>query len=308
MTFFATYRNRFGDLFLRSLSMSTLPLVAALLVLAPHTFAAGSPDDSPHWKKDACQTCHQNAAPDPGNITLRSEPERQCAGCHGSRGGALPCRHASDIPAGEFAMSESYRESLKDGQVVCTTCHDLTVQCLSPNKQQRFVNPSFIRDRSSPDTSEQCYQCHEKSGYERLNPHRRDAGDSAEATCLLCHAHMPEADDTGWIAVDFNMQGSLNEICLGCHNVRPHPGDSLSGRPVGWEHLAIPSAEVLKNMKLTEAETGAIFPLDPYNGEVHCATCHNPHDDQLQGYPVAVPQGSVGRFRVDNICQACHDK
>jgi len=60
-------------------------------------------------------------------------------------------------------------------------------------------------------------------------------------------------------------------------------------------------------MKQAEARLGFVFPLDPSNGEVYCATCHNPHHEALQGYPVAHTPGSEYRLRVEDNCQACHD-
>jgi hypothetical protein len=284
-------------------------MVLAIATISPGRLpAADDTQSDPHWNKSTCGTCHLNAMPVPGNIALRAErAEKLCESCHGSQGNARSCRHSSEIPVGAQPLLESYRDAVQDGQIVCTTCHDLTVQCLSPHKAYRFVNPGFVRDRSSADTNEHCFACHDESGYKKLNPHEMEAGDPAEPTCLLCHASMPVADERGWLAVDFNMPNTLNDACRGCHNVRPHPGMSSAGKPGGWSHLAVPSLEVRRNMQLAAAKYGSVLPLDPYNGRVHCATCHNPHHDELEGYPVATPPGAEHRLRVDNICQACHD-
>jgi len=282
----------------------TVVTVAALL---PHIVcAAGDTEGDPHWNKATCRTCHVNASPTAADFTLQQDDAEQlCDSCHGSRGGALPCRHSSNIPAGDHPMPDSYREALKDGQLVCTTCHDLTVQCLSPSKSYSLVNPAFIRDRHSRNRAENCYECHDSSGFEQLNPHVLDSGDPAQTTCTLCHATMPVKDERGWLAVDFNMPDSLNDACLGCHKVEPHPGISFG--PASWDHLAVPSAEVLENMKQAEQRLGFVFPLDPSNGEIYCATCHNPHHEALEVYPVADTPGSKYRLRVENNCQACHD-
>ena len=283
-----------------SVTTTALAVIALATISSGRPQAANDTQSDPHWNESTCETCHLSTTPVPGNITLRADrAEQLCEGCHGSRGNARSCRHSSDIPLGNQPLPESYRDSVQEGQIVCTTCHDLTVQCLLPHKAYRTINHGFIRDRSSADTGEHCYGCHDDSGYEKINPHEIEAGYAAEPTCLLCHASMPVADENGWLAVDFNIPDSLNGVCLGCHNIRPHPGSR--------SHLAVPSAEVQRNMQLAVVKYGSVLPLDPYNGQVHCATCHNPHNDGLEGYPVATPPGSEHRLRLNDICHACHD-
>lgn len=270
--------------------------------------AAGETEVDPHWNKATCQTCHVGGSPTAENSDLQAaDAEQLCEGCHGSRAGALPCRHSSGIPAADHRMPDSYREALKDGQLVCTTCHDLVAQCLAPHKSYGLANPGFIRDRKTRNRGEHCFECHNAAGYEQLDPHTMEGGDPALPTCTFCHASMPVKDDRGWLSVDFNMSGSRNDMCRGCHKVQPHPGGMFSNEPIGWDHLAVPSAEILENMKQAEERLGFVFPLDPSNGEIYCATCHNPHDEALEGYPVAARPGTDYRLRVDNNCQACHD-
>jgi hypothetical protein len=75
-----------------------------------------------------------------------------------------------------------------------------------------------------------------------------------------------------------------------------------------WVHFVVPSAEVLEHMKKAQAETGIGLPLNPQNGEIFCATCHNPHDFKLGGEHGSEEQVARNRLRINNICQACHDK
>jgi predicted CXXCH cytochrome family protein len=290
---------------------STLKLIAvgviAVFVSCP-AFAADGTETSPHWVKGKCQVCHDSATPASGRARLKSErAEQLCEGCHEGRGGARPCRHISDIPAGNLKIPESYAATTHDGKLVCTTCHDLAIQCLSPSQSYSFMNPGFVRDRSSGVRGEQCFQCHDSAGFEHLNPHNMLAGNPPQPTCTLCHASTPTMSDSGWQRVDFNVRRSLNDLCTGCHKVSPHPGNSFSGKPIGWEHLAVPSAEIRENMAAAEQALGLVLPLDPITGEVHCATCHNPHHEDVDNYAVAREPGSAARLRVDEICQACHD-
>ena len=61
-------------------------------------------------------------------------------------------------------------------------------------------------------------------------------------------------------------------------------------------------------MQKAQAETGIGLPLNPLNGEVFCATCHNPHDFKFGGEHGSQELEAKNRLRMSNICQACHDK
>ena len=272
--------------------------------------AGANAEDNPHWNKTTCQTCHMEAAPVDGIVNLNAtDAEALCEGCHGDRGGALPCRHASGLPVGDLAVEENLRDSLKDGKVVCSTCHDIVYQCERPRVQYSFENPGFLRDRTSSKSAEYCFKCHEKAGYDQLSPHAGITGSPPRPTCLLCHKSFPETGSTGQLEVEFNMQNDLNDTCRGCHDVRPHPRNLFAANTTDeWVHFVAPSAEVLENMREAQAETGTGLPLNPLNGEVFCATCHNPHDFKVGGEHGSAEQGSEHRLRMNNICQACHDK
>ena len=280
---------------------------AGVFLLPGLLLAADAAAEDPHWNKTTCTTCHVDKAPTARSSELRADAEQLCDSCHGSAGDALPCRHLSGIPASDHPMPDNYRAALKDGQLACTTCHDLTVQCLSPSITHSFANRGFIRDRTSRNRGEQCFGCHDASDYEPLDPHALEAGNPTQPTCTLCHASMPVRNEQGWLSVDLNMSGRLNDMCLGCHRVEPHPGNMFSPGPAIWSHLAIPSGEILENMERSSQILGFQFPLNPSTGEIFCATCHNPHPADLAGYAVADVPGAEYRLRVDNICQACHD-
>lgn len=277
-------------------------LAVVLLATAP---ARG--EGNPHWNKSACQTCHADAAPTAGNLVFQGgDAEALCESCHGDRGETSSCRHRSELVPGALAIPETYQDSLRDGRIVCTTCHDLAYQCLNPNPGYRARNHGFIRGRETRNRADACFLCHEKDAFERLNPHEMQAGDPPQLTCTLCHATPPARDESGWLPVDFHVEGSLNDMCSGCHPVGPHPGFSFS-KPIGWEHLSVPSSKIRDNMDRTEIAQGIEFPVDPNTGEIYCATCHNPHHEQLEGYAVAKEPGKKLRLRVADNCQACHD-
>ena len=100
---------------------------------------------------------------------------------------------------------------------------------------------------------------------------------------------------------------------IGCHKVRPHPGSmsfsaAASERNDEWVHFVKPSETVLENMREAQAETGIGLPLDPHDGEIFCATCHNPHDFKVGGEHGSESPAAADKLRTDNICQVCHDK
>ena len=271
-----------------------------------------SAEDSPHWNKSTCATCHVDANPVPGNINVReSDIETLCESCHGDRGDARSCRHGSGLAVGDMSIAGVLKSSLKSGEVVCSTCHDIAYQCEHPTVQYSFHNPGFLRDRTSRDTGQYCFECHESSDYEELNPHQGVTGTPPRPSCQLCHANVPETSAAGELIVEFNMQHDLNDMCKGCHEVRPHPKSMSFGAPSAdeeWIHLVAPSTEVLQNMSESEAETGIGLPFNPPNGEVFRAACHNPHDFGVSGEHRSQAIGMKHRLRQHDICQACHDK
>jgi len=281
-------------------------VLASLLAAAVFMTAQVAANESPHWNKATCDTCHIGASPVAGNAALRqATAEIGCMECHGNRGGMVACRHRSDLPTGDLAIPEYYRAELDGGRINCTTCHDLTFQCNNPNVAYSFQNRGFLRNRVSHDTADQCFECHDAQRYAALNPHAGTIEAPLESKCLLCHESGAQSSASGGANLHFNMRNDLNDMCRGCHDMRPHPtGMSFSAKPEGWVHLVKPSVDVLGKMQQWEAATGVRVPLSPYNGEIYCATCHDPHESV--GGPAA--RQAEYRLRTSDICQVCHDK
>ena len=287
-----------------------LRILIAGLAIALAASQSSWAQDSPHWNKGTCGACHVEATPVAGSISLKaSDAESLCESCHGDRGDAKSCRHLSGIPVGDLLIPERFQASLKEQQVVCTTCHDVVYQCEHPKLYYSFDNPGFLRDWEYKKTGEYCFECHQSSEYQKLNPHNGVAGNPLRATCLLCHSSFPETSSTGQLNVEFNMQHDLNDTCRGCHDVRPHPNNMFSpGQSDEWIHLVVPSDEILEKMRKSEQETGVVLPLNSQNGEIFCATCHNPHAFKVGGEHGSQSANAKHRLRLNNVCQACHDK
>jgi hypothetical protein len=273
---------------------------------------AARAEGSPHWSATSCKACHVESAPFQGAANIKAvDVETLCESCHGDRGDALPCRHASGVPIGEYAVSETLQSSLRGDQIVCSTCHDVVYQCEHPQAHYSLQNRGFLRDRTSRHAADFCAKCHDESNYEKLSPHAGVAGSPPKPTCSVCHASLPEQGSTGQLVVDFNMKRDLNDTCRGCHDVRPHPTGMTFGSPQAadeWIHLVTPSAVVLDSLRDSAAETGIELPLNPQNGEIFCATCHNPHDFKVGGEHGSQESGMKARLRQHDICQVCHEK
>jgi hypothetical protein len=287
-----------------------LPFLLGSLLASP----ASRAEDSPHWSKESCQTCHSEATPQAGTASLNAvDAEALCENCHGSRGGAVPCRHSSGIPVGDIEIAPIFQSSIKDGQIVCSTCHDIVYQCKNAKPHFSLQNRGFLRDRTSRNAGDYCFKCHNESAYSKLSPHQGIVGSPPRPTCLLCHEQLPESGSSGELLVEFNMRHDLNDTCRGCHKTPPHPkamtfSTFAAKAPDGWIHLIEPSEKILATMEVTREVTGTVLPLDPQSGEVFCATCHNPHDFKVGGEHGSQSRQAKNRLRVDNICQACHEK
>jgi predicted CXXCH cytochrome family protein len=280
-----------------------------LLFLALGTHAAGA--SNPHWKAGACTTCHNSDTPTAELPMLKTTPGAAvCGECHGG-GDAAVCRHRSDIAvvaerAAEFDVP--LQSALGDGSVVCTTCHEMTAHCARDVKQ-RYRNPSMLRGAPFDSRSDQCFGCHERSGYRQPIPHRQGRKNRfKESTCIFCHEVVPEKDADGqWMPVNFATDKSLSKLCNGCHSKGPHPSSSVTGK-TGWMHLTVPNEEFKERMKQTVETKGGRLPLDPTTGEIFCANCHDPHDQRLAGFAIAETPGTKAKLRYKDICGACHEK
>lgn len=151
-----------------------------------------------------------------------------------------------------------------------------------------------------------------------MNPHEQinDEGEVLWGTCTICHTVVP--DIKGQVPLkDLPMRYSedgFSAICQRCHQVAKHPGAEGAGVSMSGfaapDHLTVPSSGVALNMKLIVKDIPTILPLDPKNGKIICATCHNPHERGLLAG--RADYGADHSFRLRSagldICQYCHRK
>jgi hypothetical protein len=104
------------------------------------------------------------------------------------------------------------------------------------------------------------------------------------------------------------MDHDVNDACMGCHNVKPHPRNLFTEKKADeWLHFVVPPDDIVQTMQQSLETTGVGLPLNPQNGEMFCATCHNPHDFKV-GSGNGSQAGTSHKLRTNNICQACHEK
>lgn len=272
---------------------------------------------NPHWKANACGSCHKGK-PSRTNLRLRDRnANRLCKNCH-----EVVWPHSYIHPVGmkpskamSRRMSRSFRRAVNKagGVISCTTCHDLSVSCRNKNKE-KLANPLFFRDHDyAKPRTELCYQCHDRAAYQRLNPHEQisKSGRLNEKSCRVCHDSVPDASKVKGIEnVGFNVKENLSSMCMGCHPWKPHPGGSfIIGSGKLPDHLVVPSSLVLEKLNHSQKTKQISFPLEPGTGKVFCGTCHNAHEPGvIKNSAAAKGAGSKKRLREQQICINCHDK
>jgi hypothetical protein len=286
----------------RRLRPSMAGLLVILVISVP---ASGAPQESPHWNKTACGTCHSHAMPVDSSDLKMDDHSEGCADCH-NNSSAAECPHSSGLRADSTTdsnLTRIYHDALADGQIVCTTCHATELQCTG-NNLDRYGNPSFLRGGPYRQFGEVCFECHDNVAYQKLDPHQEQVTERG-ASCTFCHTGTPDEAVPGSSAL--RLIG--NSQCTGCHTVAPHPLSMAPGATPGtWTHLVVPDEVTVQRMLSNWERSGIALPLQTDTGEINCATCHNPHDVESSGYPLRSAPDSKNRLRLSNICEACHDK
>jgi hypothetical protein len=305
MKFFTFSQGGQVDIPMRLPMWFLLALPGVLLLLTQSSAAVETPDESPHWNKSACLTCHNNPLPiDDTDLKLDNYSDL-CTDCH-SETTASACPHPTDLPIqdlGQLTLPDSYHLALADDRIVCTSCHSMQLQCAGGRREQ-YQNPAFLRNGPFRHPGEACFECHDSDSYEKLNPHETVA-DGQTQTCLLCHDIVPVPG--GNSGPGLRLAGNLQ--CTGCHVVTPHPLSMAPGANADtWTHLVVPTPEILSRMQAARNRTGITLPLDPYDGAVNCATCHNAHAADEPLYPLSSESGTQNKLRMVDLCEACHDK
>ncbi len=275
---------------------------------------------SPHWQDNSCGVCHKSQTAAKKNNLRKKNMREVCLSCHDAKYDHRYIHPINIKPSAAMLkrMDKDYKKSLRQssGEISCSTCHDISLQCEASKSHQKLTNTKFFRSGPFEDRSQPCYFCHDKNQYKRLDPHKQldSNGEIKAQTCSICHAgSIEKLNNAKSISeVEFHAPAdNLVSMCWGCHVWTPHPGGQFSffKDQSGPNHLIKPSAMVLESIKTSEKEKQIVFPLEPKTGKVYCATCHNPHQKGvIKNKAAAKGADSKRRLRDQNICQNCHLK
>lgn len=275
-------------------------LLAALLV-SPSPSGAEPGDINPHWTGRHCAECHLDAGPP----ALRFDGDTMlvCTRCHPAE------RISTDVHPFSMALPAAMRAivpgywPLPADTVGCVTCHEITHQMYARPLQQR-VNPTFLRGGPYEQLNDFCFNCHDRSAFQKTNPHRHlnPDGSIVSERCLYCHADVPPTGiDTTPDSVTF--RAPPERLCLSCHP------DTSQGHPAKANHMLTPEPEVLAALESLRTDRGIELPMR--NGTITCTTCHNPHQQGVTQRPAVMHGAGEELFlRLPSgyeLCVTCHD-
>ena len=278
-------------------------------------FATGNKDEKPaiptstlasttdiHYSAQYCTECHVNTPRQGSPSQLRYEGDlKLLCRCHYNTSNNYI--HPVDRwPSEEMMDRIPAQFPLQDGQITCSTCHDIFFQCQDNQIERPFLKAqNFLRGRPYNNQIDICFQCHDIENYRMYNPHKQlNANKEVEKDkCLYCHSEIPDAKQT--TARDAKLIGHLEPLCVRCHTKVP-------GQDFHATHRRKPTHEILTRIQQLESQQNIILPLSE-EGELTCATCHNPHE---KGVIPDIRAGAAGageekRNRLEEkICLKCH--
>jgi len=325
---------------------TALPAAAALLLFVIGiTGTSAAPAPNPHWKPDACTTCHI-ASGDALSPIHAAEVNALCLSCHDGRRATAEA-HPIARPVDKTFYPIPPNFPLTDARLACLTCHDAKKAC-TPAAKRPYSNSAFLRSpppppkpatpATQPRTPGQnfCNNCHVPERYAKFNPHIMltppptpgAARGLQENACLFCHEKVNPrvgSDRTG----SPNIRLDQLTLCRSCHPTHKeiykngHIGVAIPPDMLAYMKaremiglLGAPTPALLKELKDAGAEPTRLVP--DRNGTITCTTCHNPHqyglfppDSPLAYQAIRVVNSPAGPRTVspvhnENWCNNCH--
>jgi hypothetical protein len=259
-------------------------------------------DVNVHFSGKYCLACHHDLPLGDGDKRLKYGGDfRRLCRCHFD-GGPI---HVHPV---EFSTEKSSRIRIPEefplaqDNATCLTCHDVFAQCRDSEADKILLKGQMLlRGLPYENRLQFCFRCHDRDRYRKYNPHEQvDAtGQTIEVKCLYCHSEVPDTDQSTYR--DVKLISNYGELCMGCHY-------RVARQPLHARHLRKPGPEVLARMQEMQEKFDIVLPLDR-NGQVTCATCHNPHQKGLIPDRRAGAKGAGAPHRhrlAGNMCIKCH--
>ncbi len=213
---------------------------------------------TPHKTTRFCLNCHPFKPPPIGTPNAvaplwEEDVTRLCRGCHGKEG-ALQMHHPMPAPSEAVGIPEGWKLR-KDGSLGCQTCH------LAGHGPPDPKNLNMLRGGPYEERNENCFMCHDRSGYEGRDIHV-EVGEFGG--CEFCHivkgrtALRPEGKVGDLLA-------EPNFLCLLCHAPPPHPASA--------DHTVRPRKFSFLNI---DEEVTPLF-----RGKITCHSCHDSHSTEV---------------------------
>ncbi|MGA1863399.1 hypothetical protein OWM07_11010 [Deferribacter thermophilus] len=245
---------------------------------------------NPHNSNYLCSVCHNSL-----NIKKAENELKLCLSCH----------DVSYVNLYGHSFGFIYKEKkdvkipndfhLKEGKVVCSTCHEF--KCKNNFNNYKLLRKGYSR------LEDYCFNCHKKEYFKKFNPHIQIDTNSKliTSTCTICHLKIPDIQ-TAKTKDDVKLKSeNINEICNGCHQV--------SGfHPTGINHLIKPNNVIIARIKEFLSKENIYVPFGK-DYQILCVTCHLPHQYEL------IPEQAAGKFerrtrfnKGKDLCIMCHNK
>jgi len=257
-----------------------------------------------HYSAKYCTECHVNTPRKGSHPQLRYGGDfKILCRCHYSNTNNYlhpvdrrPSRDMIDRIPAQFPLWE--------GQITCSTCHDIFIQCQDRQLERAFLKEqNFLRGTPYETKASICFRCHDVESYRMYNPHLQlnAQKEIIKDKCLYCHSNLPDEKQTS--AKDARLIGNLKELCVRCHMKAPR-------QDFHAKHLRKPTAEVFARIKEMEEHNNIVLPLSE-DGMITCATCHNPHEKGVIPDVRAGAKGAGEKWRqrfaaTNNMCIKCH--
>jgi len=250
--------------------------------------------DKPNPHNDSsCDQCHTSLP-----ATLVNYNKGACESCHITLDIELHHKHPVKGPF-ENSKNITIPNSLPlDGNnFSCNTCHKMTCE-------SRIEEDNLLRKTIFMKESDFCYQCHDQSQYQKLNPHIQFTQDSEliESTCVECHNDVPDKNGNLDLIHDDVYQKSA--LCIKCHHLPNH-------EIVHMNKVIDTANPVYQTYKQSVSDNSQVLPLSPAN-EIKCFTCHYSHENGVTNNQKVVydyQQSNPYFLRLPNVktCMACHE-